>query len=726
MKRVIEIMYSAVRIVQFSFTFIFLSGVSVFSQREWHWQHPLPAGNTLNSVEFINEQTGFAAGDLGCILKTTDGGKNWEKLSSGTENNIHKIKFLNTVNGIAAGKNGVLSRTEDGGINWENVTGFSMPDLHDIDIAGNNYFICGLNGFIMRSADSGKNWTSINAQTGLPLFCISFIDELTGVCGGYNIIIKTTDGGISWNALNAGILPATQITGIKYIDSNKIYAAGNSPSGDFYFSNDGGNYWQRNSLGLHYLFGGSVDLVRAMDFKNADSGFIVTDLGTILWTTDGGSSWNADSSQRFSYLKTEIFKDVSYYDNHNILLSGNGGRVLKMPGSGKDLINLSGNNCNLNDSYVTDNGGIYCAGDSGLIMRKKAGSPEWEKIFISKDIILNSVTFSDPLTGFVCSNKGKLFRTTDGGDFWMEISPPVKCIAVNKIFFKDKYSGFLAGGIENSGKGIIYKTTDRGLSWKIIFQNPGEGMFRDIYFKDYMTGFAVGGNGSTATTYDGGVSWNIKNLTPYDLHAVIFNRSGTGIITGENGVIFRTSDGGKSWHYISPIQFKNLNSVLFTDDLNVISAGNKGTMIFSEDAGVSWQKINLITNNNILSLNYDGAGIYAFGENGSILYSEKDIILQSAEIFKNKKSVKSISSLTNYPNPFNPVTQISFSIPRRGFVNIKVYNILGKEVAILLNDIRKEGKYHIEFNGSDLPGGLYFCRMEFENTAMINRLILLK
>ncbi len=726
MNRVFEIISYVVRVLQSALLFVFLSSVSIFSQSQWRWQHPLPEGNTLNSVEFTNEKTGYAAGDIGSILKTTDGGKNWEKLSSGTDNNIHKIKFLNTGNGIAAGKNGVLMRTTDGGRNWKKVTDISMPDIHDIDIADYNYFICGLNGFIMRSADSGKTWTSINAQTGIPLFCISFLDKLTGVCGGYNIIIKTTDGGISWNALNAGILPATQITGIKYIDSNKIYAAGNSPSGDFYFSNDGGNYWQRNSLGLQYIFGGSVDLVRAMDFENADSGCIVTDLGTILLTTDRGSSWIADSSQRFGYLKTEIFKDVFYYDNQNILFSGNGGRVLKMTGSGKDLINLSGNNNNFYDSYITDKCGIYCAGDSGLIIRKKAGSPEWEKIFISKDIILNSVTFSDPLTGFVCSNKGRLFRTTDGGASWIEISIPIKRMTVNKILFKDKYSGFITGGIENSDKGIILNTTDGGLNWKINFQNPGEGMFRDIYFKDYMTGVAVGGNGSTAISNDGGVSWSIKNLTPYDLQAVIFNRSGMGIITGENGVIFRTSDGGKSWHYISPIQYKNLNSVIFTDDLNVISAGNKGTLIHSEDAGVSWQKINLITNNNILSLNYDGAGIYAFGENGSILYSEKDIIRQTTGIYKDKNNVKNNSSLTSYPNPFNPVTRISFSIPEHGFVNIKVYNILGKETGILLNDIRKEGIYHIEFNGSELPGGIYLCRMEFKNTAMIKRLILLK
>ncbi|MBK8983800.1 MAG: T9SS type A sorting domain-containing protein [Ignavibacteria bacterium] len=578
----------------------------------------------------------------------------------------------------------------------------------------------------MKSADGGITWTSINSQSGLPLFCISFLDEVTGVCGGYNIILKTTDGGISWNALNAGLLPATQITGIKYTDSNKIYAAGNSQSGDFYYSNDDGDNWQRNSLGLQYLFGGSVDLVRAMGFRDADNGCIVTDLGTILKTSDGGSHWNTDSSQRFSYLKTEIFKDVFYNDIQNGFFSGSGGRVLKLPDCREELITLTGNNKNFYDSFAAENGDVYCTGDSGVILRKKAVSPEWENIFIAKDIILKSITFSDPFTGFVCSNKGRIFRTLDGEDKWIEFFPGIKSIIVNKIFFKDKYNGFITGGIENSGKGIIYNTSDGGINWKLNFQNAGEGIFYDIYFTDYMTGFAVGGNGSIASTIDGGVSWSLNKLTPYDFNSINFNGIGTGIISGENGVIYRTSDGGKSWQFISPAQYKNLNSVLFTDDLNIISAGDNGAMIHSSDAGVSWQKINSITNNNLLSLTSDVNGIYAFGENGSIIYSIKDKNRNTAVTNKNVFDISNISSLTNYPNPFNPVTRISFSIPERGFVNIKIYDILGKEVRTLLNEMRQAGNYHVEFNGGNLAGGIYICRMEFNNTSSIKRLILLK
>jgi len=726
MNRVFEIISSVFRVRQLVEIFLLLLCNSVYSQSSWQWLHPMPAGNTLNSVDFINDQTGFAAGDLGCIIKTTDGGNSWKELYSGSVNNIHKIKFLNADIGICAGKNGLLMRTKDGGIHWETVTGLSLPDIHDIDIAGNTFFICGLNGQIMKSADCGNTWISINSQAGFPLFCISFLDEVTGVCGGYNIILKTTDGGNNWNALNAGIMPATQITGIKYTDSNKIYAAGNSPLGDFYFSNDGGSNWQRNSLGLQYLFGGSVDLVRAMDFKDADNGYIVTDLGTILSTSDGGSHWNKDSSQRFSYLKTEIFKNVSYNHNQETFFSGNGGRVLKMPDCGKELISLTGNNKNFYNSFTAENGHIYCTGDSGIILRKKTGSPEWEKIFISKDIILKSIAFSDPFTGFVCSNKGRIFRTSDGGDSWIEFSPGIKSLSVNKIFFKDKYNGFITGGIENSGKGIIYSTADGGVNWKINFLNTGEGIFNDIYFTDHMTGFAVGGNGSLASTFDGGKYWSLKSLIPYDFHSINFNRSGTGIITGENGVIYRTSDCGKSWQFISPVQYKNLNSVLFKDSLNVIAAGDDGVIIHSSDGGVTWQKMNSVTNNNLLSVNSDGKGIYAFGENGTVIYSLEDKKLIPVVAENINLDVKKILSLTSYPNPFNPETRISILIPERGFINLKIYDILGREVKSLMNEIRQAGIYHVRFNSNDLPGGIYFCRLEFDNTVRINRLILLK
>jgi hypothetical protein len=80
----------------------------------------------------------------------------------------------------------------------------------------------------------------------------------------------------------------------------------------------------------------------------------------------------------------------------------------------------------------------------------------------------------------------------------------------------------------------------------------------------------------------------------------------------------------------------------------------------------------------------------------------------------------------NYPNPFNPVTRINYDIPKHGFVSLKVYDILGKEVRTLVNDIKSAGTYSIDFNGAELPSGIYFYRLEANAFSETKRMILIK
>ena len=80
----------------------------------------------------------------------------------------------------------------------------------------------------------------------------------------------------------------------------------------------------------------------------------------------------------------------------------------------------------------------------------------------------------------------------------------------------------------------------------------------------------------------------------------------------------------------------------------------------------------------------------------------------------------------NYPNPFNPFTNVEFGISKLGFVTLKVYDVLGKEVATLVNEILSPGKYSVKFNGSNLSSGVYFCRMESGEFKDIKRLVLIR
>jgi hypothetical protein len=84
----------------------------------------------------------------------------------------------------------------------------------------------------------------------------------------------------------------------------------------------------------------------------------------------------------------------------------------------------------------------------------------------------------------------------------------------------------------------------------------------------------------------------------------------------------------------------------------------------------------------------------------------------------------------NYPNPFNPATRISFSIPSAGFTSLKVYDLLGKEIAVLVNEYKQAGFYEINFNAASaaggLPSGMYFYQLRFGSFVQTKKMVVLK
>jgi hypothetical protein len=80
----------------------------------------------------------------------------------------------------------------------------------------------------------------------------------------------------------------------------------------------------------------------------------------------------------------------------------------------------------------------------------------------------------------------------------------------------------------------------------------------------------------------------------------------------------------------------------------------------------------------------------------------------------------------NYPNPFNPTTEISYSIPQSGLVDLRVYNLLGQEVATLVNEIKSAGTYNVSFNGSHLNSGIYLYQLKTKDQVIVKKMLLNK
>ena len=108
----------------------------------------------------------------------------------------------------------------------------------------------------------------------------------------------------------------------------------------------------------------------------------------------------------------------------------------------------------------------------------------------------------------------------------------------------------------------------------------------------------------------------------------------------------------------------------------------------------------------------------------NIVYKWDSSVLTS--INEKNNIIESFGLEQNYPNPFNPSTTIKFQVPNTSFVNLKVYDILGNEVATLVNEEKPVGTYELNWNAINLPSGVYFYRCKLEILFKQRKMILLK
>jgi len=130
--------------------------------------------------------------------------------------------------------------------------------------------------------------------------------------------------------------------------------------------------------------------------------------------------------------------------------------------------------------------------------------------------------------------------------------------------------------------------------------------------------------------------------------------------------------------------------------------------------------VTLYANGN--SVNYSGT------ENGDAwnFAENKIIIIGTVAGLEDEIKEKSFYLLRNYPNPFNPSTNIRFRISDFGFVSLKVYDILGNEAATIVNEESQPGVYAVEFNASSLSSGIYFYTLKTENNSITKKMVLLR
>ena len=112
--------------------------------------------------------------------------------------------------------------------------------------------------------------------------------------------------------------------------------------------------------------------------------------------------------------------------------------------------------------------------------------------------------------------------------------------------------------------------------------------------------------------------------------------------------------------------------------------------------------------------------------NGTNIFIHTLIDFPTSIINNNERDIFEFEVMQNYPNPFNPSTTIRYDLPKESFITIKVFDVLGNEIATLINEYKTAGKYETEFNAVSLPSGVYFYRIQADSFVETKRMLLLK
>ncbi len=324
----------------------------------------------------------------------------------------------------------------------------------------------------------------------------------------------------------------------------------------------------------------------------------------------------------------------------------------------------------------------------------------------------------------------------------------------------------------------IFISSNQGDNWTQSSFDPGHGevfaflVVGTLIFAGTDAGDFMPQRGGIFLSSDGGQSWvksdsGLENNL-YNYRVKAFAKIGSIIFTGTFGNgIFASNDTGKSWirpadrgdftyslAVIDSTLFmgNDINAVLRSFDLgynwavcdsglpighsipNVVAIGNNliaGTsfngVYFSNDMGDYWKPANNGLQSESLSV-WSLAVIddYVFASVGTSLWRRPFSEITSVERI-NLKSLKDFELRQNYPNPFNPTTTISFYIPSRSLVSLKIFDILGRKVATIINnEILSAGNYSKQWNASHFSSGVYFYQLKAGTFTETKKLILLR
>lgn len=715
------------------------------------WSALGPKGICVNdlAIDPLNSNKIIAGGLLGMYI-TTNGGTNW---------NIINSMFYNVW---------------IGGVKFH-------PTNNNIVIANGSSYITGTS-YIARSTDGGTNWTIVQTTHDLNNGKIVFAKSNPNIVysEGY-YLYKSTDAGATWTENTT--LPNIEEYDVYDQDSNKLYAFAYqtvSPYNyELYTSQNGGTTWTKvanlnnwfNALEISpdnfsILYAGSSD-------RNATGGI------GFLKSIDGGVNWTATTTGFGKFSK--ILFITFHPDNPTIIYVG---------GSGTSLMKSTSNGINWTDIMpsITDRYVYGVQFDSQKILHVFTGSNIYKTTnettyqSIAGDLVntdIFQIHFSPANYSVIyLASLGGVLKTTNGGQTWVQKSNGIYDNDIFSIGINPQNANTIFAGSFGS---VVYRTTDGGENW--IEKSTGltglsGGSINDFWFNPQNPNnvFVLEGSSKIFSSTNSGDSWTEYkvNNNSESIKSLIICPSSQNIwyaYTATGGKIYKSTDHGSTWalqgttfnlyditvdandptvlyadQYINSVDniSKSTNSgftwaiyksSLYVRDIysvpgatNTLYASSWGSGVYkTTNGGTTWAQSNVGltylncfvvrnkpgTTNSLLVATY-GGGVFGFDYTPTNVKNENGIIPTQYTLKQ------------NFPNPFNPSTTISFSVPNEEFVTLKIYDLLGREISTLINQQLIPGNYNINFDAAKLSSGIYFYNLKTQNYIKTNKMNLIK
>jgi photosystem II stability/assembly factor-like uncharacterized protein len=703
----------------------------------------------INSIALSPSGAIFLGVNAGYVLVSTDNGSTWNLTNDSAFSGNGLSDIVSDSSGRLLIGTGVgFFVSSDAGADWTmRNNGLSFPSLGDFYALciDSGYVIASTGTGLFRSSNEGVTWDKLidgfdNSGEVANCFVKGSDGRLyAGTTGG---VYFTTDQGDTWGALNSDLpIYYNNIRSLAFDSTGDMFAGSDST---VYKSTNFGASWVPLFTPKPYAY------INALAFaKNGN--FLVGTIRGFYLSTDKGGTWSYNPAP----VDSPAWVSTYAFDKQGNIFAGTGtDGVFRSTDDGNSWVQLeTGPSINQISSISSDGGGdvyavavgggyydpIICSTNEGGSWTLGAGLSDSSGIYPTIEAVASGKTGEV----FAATNgEGLIVSTNRGKDWSHSASFPIATV----FSLAADTDGFVYAGTDSG----VYESTDEGATWHYIglygdddILSLGLDSAGDVFAGTGHVGFGAPVGYARIFRFSNGGAWTLVygNTHVANINAISAGQEGfvyavtTPVFLGNiynNSLMLRSTDGGMTWATEdSGLSQLGTNLVtLAVDTAGRVFAGdiaNKG-IYMSSNHGLSWTEdsAGLGTENFISAMTSTPSGKVYAGSNDGFIYELSNGEPVTSVLTHTSQVPEEFSLSQNYPNPFNPTTVISYKLSALSDVTLKVYDVLGRKVATLVNERQNAGSYSVTFDGSRLASGVYFYRLTAGSLISVKKLMLLK